>query len=57
FEHLGFVQYGGDLTNESNIPASHGYGSSTADVVAAIRAWRSAGGIFPRDGVAHCGSC
>ncbi|UGY16852.1 kinase [Bradyrhizobium septentrionale] len=38
FEHLGYDQFGGDLTIQSNIPAGHGYGSSTADVVAAIRA-------------------
>lgn len=54
FEHLGLVQYGGDLTIESNIPASHGYGSSTADVVAAIRAVAaSAGAAFSRATVSH----
>ncbi|MCW2117534.1 GHMP family kinase ATP-binding protein [Bradyrhizobium elkanii] len=54
FEHLGFVQYGGDLTIESNIPASHGYGSSTADVVAAIRAAAaSAGAALSRATVSH----
>lgn len=35
--HLG-VSEGGCLHIESNIPIGHGYGSSTADVVAAIRA-------------------
>lgn len=35
--HLG-VSEGGVLHIESNIPIGHGYGSSTADVVAAIRA-------------------
>ncbi|MCK1326605.1 kinase [Bradyrhizobium sp. 156] len=38
FEYLGYFQFGGELTIQSNIPAGHGYGSSTADVVAAIRA-------------------
>ncbi|RVC60170.1 kinase [Mesorhizobium sp. M00.F.Ca.ET.038.03.1.1] len=36
--HLGFADVGGDLTLESDIPVGHGYGSSTADVTAAIRA-------------------
>jgi len=35
--HLG-ISEGGVLHVESNIPIGHGYGSSTADVVAAIRA-------------------
>lgn len=35
--HLGVAE-GGVLQIESNIPIGHGYGSSTADVVAAIRA-------------------
>lgn len=35
--HLGVAE-GGVLDLESNIPIGHGYGSSTADVVAAIRA-------------------
>lgn len=38
FEMLGQPGAGGCLTIESNIPMSLGYGSSTADVVAAIRA-------------------
>lgn len=36
--HLGLTQAGGELTIESSMPVGHGYGSSTADVVAAIRA-------------------
>ncbi|AOO85192.1 kinase (plasmid) [Bosea vaviloviae] len=36
-DHLGVVE-GGVLNIESNIPVGHGYGSSTADVVAAVRA-------------------
>ena len=42
--HLGLAQAGGELTIESSIPVSHGYGSSTADVVAAIRAVADAAG-------------
>lgn len=38
FEALGQFDAGGCLTIESNIPMSLGYGSSTADVVATIRA-------------------
>jgi uncharacterized protein involved in propanediol utilization len=37
-EHLGLAGTGGDLTIDSAIPVGHGYGSSTADVVATIRA-------------------
>jgi uncharacterized protein involved in propanediol utilization len=37
-EYLGFPSAGGDLTIESDIPVGHGYGSSTADVIATIRA-------------------
>src|SRR3546814_7862381 len=36
--YLGFPGAGGDLTIESDIPVGHGYGSSTADVIATIRA-------------------
>lgn len=36
--HLGFAGAGGALSIESSIPIGHGYGSSTADVVASIRA-------------------
>lgn len=42
--HLGLAQTGGELTIESSIPLGHGYGSSTADVVAAIRAVADAAG-------------
>lgn len=35
---LGYQALGGHLRVKSNIPIGHGYGSSTADVVAAIRA-------------------
>jgi len=35
---LGYRDDGGLLTIESNIPFGHGYGSSTADVIASIRA-------------------
>lgn len=38
-DHLGLEGVGGELTIEkSTIPVGHGYGSSTADVVAAIKA-------------------
>jgi len=37
-EHLGHQGLGGRLVIESDIPIGHGYGSSTADVVASIRA-------------------
>jgi uncharacterized protein involved in propanediol utilization len=37
-DHLGYSDAAGDLTIESHIPIGHGYGSSTADVVATIRA-------------------
>ncbi|MER8486151.1 kinase [Mesorhizobium sp. M1322] len=37
-KHLGFAGVGGELILESDIPVGHGYGSSTADVLAAIRA-------------------
>lgn len=37
-EQLGRAKAGGLLRIESNIPVGHGYGSSTADVVASIRA-------------------
>lgn len=47
-EHLGLRDAGGDLTIESAIPIGHGYGSSTADVVAAIRATAAASGIHLR---------
>lgn len=47
-EHLGFPDVGGDLTIESDIPVGHGYGSSTADVIAAIRAAAAAAGATLR---------
>src|SRR3546814_18772851 len=37
-EYLGFPGAGGDLTIASDIPVGPGYGSSTADVIATIRA-------------------
>lgn len=39
---LGLPGAGGELTLESTVPVGHGYGSSTADVVAAIRATAAA---------------
>ncbi|MBB6468582.1 uncharacterized protein involved in propanediol utilization [Aminobacter lissarensis] len=36
--HLGYPSLGGRLKIESDIPVGHGYGSSTADVVASMRA-------------------
>jgi uncharacterized protein involved in propanediol utilization len=47
-EHLGLAGTGADLTIDSSIPIGHGYGSSTADVVAAIRAVACAAGITLR---------
>lgn len=47
-EYLGIPQAGGDLTIESDIPVGHGYGSSTADVIAAIRATAAAAGTAVR---------
>lgn len=47
-KHLGFANIGGDLTIESDIPIGHGYGSSTADVVAAIRAVAAGAGVSLR---------
>lgn len=46
--HLGFSRMAGDLTIESDIPVGHGYGSSTADVIATIRAVGSAAGVALR---------
>ncbi|SMF28012.1 threonine kinase [Tistlia consotensis] len=43
--HLGYAGSGGDLTIESDIPLGHGYGSSTADLVASIRAVAAAAGL------------
>jgi uncharacterized protein involved in propanediol utilization len=43
--HLGHTAAGGDLTLESTIPVGHGYGSSTADVIASIRAVAAASGV------------
>ncbi|WP_244621889.1 kinase [Neomesorhizobium albiziae] len=40
--HLGFPGAGGALSIASAIPVGHGYGSSTADVVASIRATAAA---------------
>ncbi|MEJ5021156.1 kinase [Ochrobactrum vermis] len=45
FEALGQFDAGGCLTIESKIPMSLGYGSSTADVVATIRAVSAAMGV------------
>lgn len=42
--HLGYRDVGGDLTLEGAIPLGHGYGSSTADVIAAIRAVAASAG-------------
>jgi len=47
-ERLGLPQIGGELTIESTVPMGHGYGSSTADVVAAIRATAAAARIALR---------
>ncbi|MBN9079409.1 MAG: kinase [Rhizobiales bacterium] len=44
-KHLGFEHWGGDLTIESGISIGYGYGSSTADVVAAIRAIAAASSV------------
>ena len=41
-KHLGMERRGGDLTIESKTSIGYGYGSSTADVVAAIRATAAA---------------
>ena len=46
--HLGFGRMAGDVTIESGIPVGHGYGSSTADVIATIRAVGSAAGVALR---------
>ncbi|MDR7224008.1 kinase [Aminobacter aminovorans] len=43
-EHLGYPELGGRLTIQSDIPMGHGYGSSTADVIASIRAVAAAVG-------------
>lgn len=47
-DHLGYAGAAGDLTIESNIPVGHGYGSSTADVVATIRAVAAGVGVTLR---------
>lgn len=47
-QHLGFEHWGGDLTIESGISIGYGYGSSTADVVAAIRATAAASSVVLR---------
>ena len=47
-DHLGIADVGGVLTIESNIPVGYGYGSSTADVMAAIRAAAAAAGATLR---------
>ncbi|MEO9338574.1 kinase [Mesorhizobium sp. SB112] len=44
-KHMACSQIGGELTITSSIAVGHGYGSSTADVVAAIRAVAAAHGI------------
>lgn len=46
--YVGNISGGGDLTIESAIPIGHGYGSSTADVIASIRAVAAAAGIVLR---------
>ena len=46
--YLGYDDASGDLTVESDIPVGHGYGSSTADVIAAIRAVAAATGATLR---------
>lgn len=43
--HLGVEGGGGDLTIESAIPIGHGYGSSTADVIATVRAVAASAGV------------
>ena len=48
-KHIG-APPGGDLKVESTIPVGHGYGSSTADVIAAIRAVMTAYGVTLRVG-------
>ena len=48
FDHLRVSPVGGDLTLESSIAMGHGYGSSTADVVAAIRAAAMAANVHLR---------
>lgn len=53
-EQLGQSGAGGMLRIESNIPVGHGYGSSTADVVASIRATAAALGTkLPPISVSH----
>jgi uncharacterized protein involved in propanediol utilization len=47
-DHLGYSGAAGDLTIEGAIPIGHGYGSSTADVVAAIRAVAAGVGVTLR---------
>jgi uncharacterized protein involved in propanediol utilization len=44
-QYLGLPDGGGDLTIESQIPVGHGFGSSTADVVASIRAAAASAGL------------
>lgn len=46
--HLGLAGQGGELTLESEIPLGHGYGSSTADVIATLRAVAAAAGTTLR---------
>lgn len=47
-EHVGLAGRGGELTIESSIPVGHGYGSSTADVIASIRAVAASAGVTLR---------
>lgn len=47
-QHLGLPNAGGDLTIESQIPVGHGFGSSTADVVASVRAAAASAGLTLR---------
>lgn len=51
FELLGQKKCGGCLTIETNVPVSLGFGSSTADVVATIRAVAAAMGVELRRAV------
>lgn len=53
-EHLGFKGKNGDLTIESVIPVGHGYGSSTADVIASIRAAAASVGVALRRSTVSC---
>jgi uncharacterized protein involved in propanediol utilization len=47
-DHVGIARGGGELTIESAILVGHGYGSSTADVIASIRAVAAAANVTLR---------